>query len=141
MESIKSFFNYLFTINPGSESNLYIPLIILSALLIVGSILFSNIYKKKKREDFAFKRLFKKLGNKMLIIGIIIPLLLVIRYENIPYFSMRIWLYVVLLLSVYFIHKYVKLYKVDYPREKINARRKTPTQKENIYLPHKKKKR
>lgn len=143
MEYIKLIFNYLFNPNPGTAFSYYIPLIILASLLIVGSILFSYYYKKKKKTNFAFKRLFKKLSNRLLLIGILFFVLIALRYENIPYFSMRILLYVLLFFLLYIIYKYIKVYTVVYPKEKANveSKKKLVKKEENRYLPNKNKKR
>lgn len=140
MAFIKNFFNYLFSANPGVNFRYYVPLIILVALLIGGSIALSVIYKKKRKDDFAFKRLFKKTSNRLLLFGILFLFLVLVRYENIPYFSMRIWLYLSLLLLAYFLYRTLRVYRVDYPREKHNAAPKITTHKEEKqYLPNKKK--
>lgn len=141
MNYITSTLKYFFNTTPGSEFSFYIPLIILAGILIIGSIVFSMVYSKKKKTDFAFKRLFKKLSSRFITIGIILLVLIALRYENIPYFSMRIWLYLLFLVFLYIIYKYIKTLKVDYPREKENVKtliskssKETPR-----YLPSKKK--
>lgn len=119
---MKSLLQYFFTTSPGSEMKFYIPLIILSLALIVGSIVFSKIYNKKKKSDFAFKRLFKKLSKRLFILGALVGLLTVLRYENIIYFSMRIWLYLSLGIIIFTAYKYIKIYKIEYPKEKSNTK-------------------
>ena len=142
MEYISSTFKYLFNSNPGTAFKYYVPMLILASLLVVGSIAFSAYYKKRKKVDFAFKRLFKSLSNRLMLFGIFLFILIAVRYENIPYFSMRIWLYILLLVLLYFVYRYLKIYKVKYPKEKINADAKKHQVKkeENKYLPNKKKK-
>jgi len=137
--------NYLFSKLPGTEFKFYIPLLILAGLLIVGGLIFGSIYKKKKKEDFAFKRIFKKLSKTAILMGILFGFLLLVRYEGIPYFSMRIWLYLSLLLLVFFIYRYFKKWRVDYPREKENVeyrRAASKSQKKEVpkYTTHKKRK-
>ncbi|MDA1060257.1 MAG: hypothetical protein O3B47_00495 [bacterium] len=141
METIKSILGYLFDKAPGKEFSYYIPMVILILVLILGGIIFSAIYKKRKRDDFAFKRLFKKTGSNLVIFGIIFILLTLIRYENIIYFSMRIWLYLSLMGLLYFLYKTIHTYKVSYPKEKRNVQtRQVHTKKEERkYLPNKKK--
>ena len=126
MEFIKSIAQYLFSRNPGVQFKFYIPLIILIGLLFLCAIAFSVIYKNKKKTDFAFKHYFKKTAG---------------RYENIPYFSMRIFMYLSLLILVYFIYKTVKTFIKDYPREKQNVQSRIGVNehKELQYLPNKKK--
>jgi Ca2+/Na+ antiporter len=142
MEYIKSFFSYFFTPNPGTDFSYYIPVLTVAVVLILGSILFSQYYKRKKKTDFAFKRLFKKVSSRMLLFGILFLVLTALRYESIPYFSMRFLLYLTAGLFLYFIYSYIKIYTVKYPKEKENAQAKHHTVKkeENQYLPNKKKK-
>ncbi len=142
MEYIKSFFSYFFTSNPGTEFSYYIPVVVVAVALILGSILFSQYYKRKKKTDFAFKRLFKSLSSRMLLFGVLFLVLIAFRYENIPYFSMRVLLYLTALLFLYFVYRYIKVLAVKYPKEKENAQAKHHTVKkeENPYLPNKKKK-
>jgi L-asparagine transporter-like permease len=124
MQSIKSFFFYLFYPLPGSQFKFYIPLLILALLLIVGGVIFSALYKNRKKTDFAFKRLFVKTSKRLVILGILFLLLVVVRYENIPYFSMRIWIYLSLFLLLFFAYKTAKTFKVEYPKEKENIMNK-----------------
>ena len=124
MEYISSAFKYLFNSNPGTAFEYYVPLLILASVLVISSIIFSAYYKKRKKVDFAFKRLFKSLSNRLMLFGILLFVLIAVRYENIPYFSMRIWLYILLLVLLYFIYRYLKVYKVKYPKEKANANSK-----------------
>lgn len=143
MQYIKYFIQHIFAVNPGSGFKYYIPLLILAVILIIGSIIFASIYKKRKKYNFAFKRLFKKVSGRFLILGIILLILIAVRYENIPYFSMRLWLFIFFVVLIYFIYKYIWICKTDYPREKGNVetkqRQSVKSAVENKYLPHKKK--
>jgi len=117
-------------------------MLILASVLIISSIVFSAYYKKRKKVDFAFKRLFKSLSNRLILFGILLFILIAVRYESIPYFSMRIWLYILLLVLLYFVYRYLKIYTVKYPKERINAdaKKQHVKKEENKYLPNKKKK-
>lgn len=138
-------FNHIFEKIPGQQFSLYIPFIVLIAALFTGSIIFSYIYKNRKKTDFAFKRIFKKLSRDLAGFAILYTFLLLVRYENIPYFSMRFWLYLTTLLLVFQAYRYIKKWKVDYPRENenislkrhANIRKKQETKQ---YLPNKKRK-
>lgn len=137
MQFIKSMLNYFFESQPGINFKFYMPLIILAVLLIAGGIIFSFIYNKKKKEDLAFKFLFRKFGSNMALMGILFIFLVAVRYENIPYFAMRIWIYLSLLGLLYLIYRYVKKFKVDYPKEKQNHEHHKHVKEENKYLPNK----
>ncbi|MBT4917228.1 hypothetical protein HN709_04195 [Candidatus Peregrinibacteria bacterium] len=136
------FISYLFETSPGAEFLYFYPLLGLIAFLIIASIVASVVYKKKKKHDFAYKRLFKSLSPRLLLMGLLFLLLLGVRYENIPYFSMRIWIYLSLILLAYIAYVYIKIARVQYPKEKQNVEHKvkhSSTKEENKYLPNKKK--
>lgn len=121
MNTVKNFFGYFFERMPGQEFTYYMPILVLIGLLVLGAIGFSVIYNKKKKEDFAFKRLFRKTSSQMIVFAVLFLVLLGVRYENIPYFAMRLWLYVTGAFFLYFIYKNIKTYRVDYPRERQNT--------------------
>src|SRR3989339_1357590 len=112
------FINYLFAATPGHQFKFYIPLIILGALLIIGALFFVYIYKEKRKIDPTFRRLFKKLSSRMTLFGFLFLILVAIRYENIPYFAMRFWLYLVGLFFLYVAYKYLYAYIKVYSKEK-----------------------
>lgn len=137
-----NFIKYLFNTNPGTEFKYYLPLGILIAILIVSSVALSIIYDHKKNTDFAFKRLFKKSSLKLFLFGIFFLFVMGVRYESIPYFSMRIWLFLGLIWLLYFIFRIVKTYLTTYKREKSNTQHiaiTTETKEVKKYLPNKKK--
>lgn len=140
MEILKAFINYLFNSTPGAEFKYYIPLTILSGLLICGSIIASIIYKQRKKHDFAYKRLFKKLSSRLIIFGIIFLVLIAVRHENIPYFSIRIFIYATIGFLAYTTYKYIKTFFVDYPKEKAFIPSPHAENPQNKYLPNKGKK-
>lgn len=143
MQTISSLFYYLFTPYPGSEFKFYIPMIILIILLIGGGIAFSIVYKMKKKEDPAFKKLFAKTAGRLILMGILFMILTLVRFESIPYFSMRLWLYLSLALLAFFVYITIKTYRTKYPKEKENFKTKMAFRKkqskENRYSPNKKK--
>lgn len=139
MTAVKNFLHYFFRAVPESSFSYYVPLAIFIVLLLTGAILFSFIYRTRKKTDFAFKRLFKNLVKRLILFAALLMVYILIRYENIPYFSMRIWLYLIMALLLFFAYRYIKIYKVDYPKEKENFNLSHPTKKaENRYLPNKK---
>ena len=138
MQSIKSFFLYLFDRSPGSAFSYYYLMMIIVAVLIIGGIVFSQVYKNRKKHDFAFKRLFKNTASRSVLLGVLLLVLTLIRYENIPYFSMRILLYISLLLVAYFIYKTIYAFKKDYPRERSNVIQNKTTKKVVTYSASKK---
>lgn len=136
---MNNFLNYLFSPTPGSQMEFYIPLAALALFLIFISIIFSIIYKNRKKTDFAFKRLFKRLPKITFFIGFALGIYLLVRYENIPYFAMRLWLYIILFLILIFAFRYLKKYLKDYPKEKKIVVKKSKKVKSKKYTTSKKK--
>ncbi len=143
MEKVNIFFKYLFDTTPGSDFGYYLPMLILSGLLIVAGITFMFVYNNKKKYDFAFKRMFKNTSRNLVLFGILFLFLVATRYENIPYFGMRFLLYISLLGLAYMLFCYVKIHTTDYKREiKSNPKStlKKEVTKETSYSAKKKKK-
>lgn len=138
---MNSLVTYMLNSAPGPQMEYYIPLAIISLSLIVGSIVFGQIYKKKKKTDFAFKKQFINVSKIAFTLGLALGLLTLIRSENIPYFAMRLWLYLTLAATLAAIIWYAKKYKVDYPKAKATSKKvgisKTTTK---VYSASKKKK-
>lgn len=140
-EKIKAFIGHLFDTAPGPSFDFYIPVLILSGVLIAVGIAVGIIYSRRKKYDFAFKRLFKNLSRTLILIGLLFLILTAIRYENIPYFSTPILNYLSVLLLLFVIYKTVKKYFVDYKRESENIKNmrvaKSQKQTASRYLPNK----
>ncbi len=122
MDKFQSILSYFFVAAPGSNFKYYIPVGLLAAVLIIGGLVFSKIYNQKKKTNPAFKNTFKKVSKHSVLMGLLFVFLMVVRYERIPYFSMRIWIYVSLLFLAFLVYKHVKAFKVDYPRELENTK-------------------
>lgn len=136
------YIKYLLSPNPGTDFRFYIPLAVLVVLLFLGAIAVSIIYKRRKGYDFAFKRLFHKTAMNLCLNGILFLFLLVVRYEGIPYFSARIFMFAGFAWLIYFIYKTVRVYLKDYPREKENVKNLTVNKDTKVvhkYLPNKRK--
>jgi len=140
MESIKSLLLYIFDRNPGSVYGYYTLTIILIIALIGFSIGFSHYYKIRKKEDPAFKKMFGDLSKSSLKMGLLIAAETAFRYETIPYFSMRIWLYLTLGYLAYLAYAYTQKYRLEYPKEKLNYTTKVVHTEKKSYLPNKSKK-
>lgn len=145
MEKITTFLKNIFATDPGPNFKFYIPLIILAGILIVGAIAFSMFYEKKKKTDFAFKRLFAKTSRNLYLMDFLFLFLTAVRYENIPYFSMRLWLYLGLIGLLYMIYRFAKVYRTSYKLESENLAIRAEKTKESKakapkYLPNKKRK-
>jgi len=136
MNYLSSFFQYLFNPVPGPTFKFLIPMLVLAGILIAAGVTFSEIYRRKKTEDFAFKRLFKKVSARLVMFGVWFIFLVAVRFEDIPYFAMRLWIYLSLLLLLYAFYHYLRIYFKVYPIEKINAQKKGPSL-QSKYLPNK----
>lgn len=135
---------YFFALNPGSTFSYYIPVLVYCGLLIVGGYAVDFYIKKTKNENRTFKSMFGSLPKKLRWLGFITLFLLATRYENIPYFSMRIWLYLSLAVFLYLAGKYVYLFVKKYPSEKAfyqaHKARMHEDQDKKVYTMKKKKK-
>ena len=109
--------SYFFSLRPGSTFSYYIHLIII-AVLVIAFALTLQIVIKKHPENRALKKLFGKLPAKMKWASAIILFLLAVRYENIPYFSMRVLLYATVLWLGWLFVKHVYLLIKVYPEER-----------------------
>lgn len=117
-EQIKEFLTYLFDNNPGSTFSFYTEFIVFISILLISGVAFSFYYKKNKKENYALKRQFKNLSKHLIQLSILFAILIVCRYERIPYFSMRFILLLALGIFVFASYKYIKKWRVDYPLEK-----------------------
>lgn len=136
------FIKYFLSPNPGIEFRFYLPLAILIFLLFAGAVAVSIIYDRKKKYDFAFKRLFRKKALHLSLFAILFLFLFAVRYEGIPYFSARILLVLAFAWLGYFTYRTIKTFLKDYPREKENVKNLTvdmTTKKVHQYLPNKRK--
>ena len=134
--------NYLFDITPGPDFRYTWPLLIIGAGLIIASIFFQNYYRKRKKIDIAFKKIFANVSSAMLTFGLLILFFTGVRYQNIPYFAMRLWLALTLVTLLYTIYHFAQKYRSDYKKlyEENVARHKTKKKDEKVYLASKKKK-
>lgn len=142
-ETIKNCLSYTFAITPGQAFGYYTEMMILIAILVIGAYLLKTVYKKRVRDrDFVFKKMFRKLPNRLIYFAIGFLFLLLVRYENIPYFSMRFWLYLLLLgllvMLGFSLYKYLKVYPNE--RDNFEARKvvKESDDSKSKYLPNKK---
>ncbi len=136
-----NFISLLFKSSPGAQFAYYPHVIGLAVLLIVWSVVFHYIYKSKKKTDVAFKKSFKDVSQRSALMGILFMILVAVRYENIPYFAMRLWLYMAVLFLAYLVYKYVKIYKKDYKEMKadLHLKHSNTTKADKQYLASKKK--
>jgi hypothetical protein len=138
LEFIKAIPGYLFEKSPGQAFSYYTAMLVLIALLIASSFIFKSIHKKRvQNHDFVFKKMFKKIPVRLVYFAIGLLFFLAVRYENIPYFSMRLWLILILLgflaMLGYYLYKYLKVY----PKERDNFESRPKVDATSKYLPNK----
>ncbi len=142
MNQLKTFLSYVFSPNPGNFNQLT-AITVLIAVLFLSAIVMHFLYRKFKKTDPAFRKLFKKTTPRLGWFTVFFLFYSLVRYEAIPYFSMRLWFYAAILLLAFFAYKTLKAYRKDYPREKHNVEQIKHVhvkKKEKIYLPNKAKK-
>jgi len=93
-----------------------------------------RIYLKKQKEDKIFKKLFRNLPGKLQLFAIMEGLYVLVRYERMPYLSMRFLNYCVLAYGLYLAIRYAQLYFKVYPAENKHHHEKLRL---NKYLPRK----
>jgi len=121
MNQIKS----IFEIAPISF-NYTTETLIFAILLILASIIFSFTYKKFKKKNIAFKHTYKTLSKSLSTYGILFLLLDGFRYETIPFFSMRLWIYITVIAFAYTVIKYIIATVKTYPalKKELELKRK-----------------
>ncbi len=138
---ISNLLSYFFAKAPGAPSiKVYSVILIIQALLVIGGLILGKVYNNKKKSDIAYKKLFKKFHKRLITLGIILIFLTLVRFENIPYFAMRIWTYLTLALAAAVIIFYGKQYLKEYQKmkENIKSNKKTKTKKSKKYTTSKK---
>ena len=136
MDIVNQTILYFFSPNPGREFQYYILLGILIAIFIALTVLI-YLYAKKHKDDKAFKKLFRNYPTKFIILAVLLGLYMLLRYNGVPFFSMRFLLYILIGSCIFVVAMAVKTYLKKYPEEK---KRRDDRMALNKYIPKKKKK-
>ena len=134
MNILFNFLQYFFEITPSTPFKYQVVTIII-AVLILGASIALRIYLKKTKEDKTFRKLFRSLPAKLQSIAICFGIYVVARYGNIPFLSMRVLNYLLIVLTFYVIIQNLRLYMKEYPEIQ---KRRLEQSKLNKYLPRKK---
>ena len=128
--------SYLFG-NPGSGFRYYAVLISLYSIVLIAAIVTSRYLKHARRTNNPIaKNLFSGAPAHFYYLSFAGFATVIFRYENVPFFSMRALMFVVLILTILFLGKHIYNYYMIYPQERAKYE-KRPTQ--DRYLPKKKK--
>lgn len=106
---------YFFGLNPGSNFNYYIPFLVYCVLSILAGYVLAFYINRKKEENRTLKVMFGTLPGKLKGLGFVSLFLLATRYESIPYFSMRLWMYMSVGYALWLAGKNAYLYVKKYP--------------------------
>lgn len=133
MSTIFTYLKYLFEPLPyGKFEYFWILLGIAIALFVISIIV--RILLMKKKEDKIFRKHFRKLPGTLQTLALFEGLYVLLRSLRLPYFSMRILHYIILLVTLYVVIKYVKTFVQAYPQAK---KLREEQLEKNRYLPRK----
>lgn len=105
--------------------------------LIVAAIIASialKIYLKKQKEDKIFKKLFRSVPGKLQLYAFMEAIYVLVRYERMPYLSIRAFNYAIIAYGLYVLITSAQLYIKVYPAEKKHHEHQVNM---NKYLPRK----
>jgi len=108
--------------------------LLIGALLVLTGIALS-IYRKKYLRDSIARKILKPYPGYLEIFGALTLVLLGCREMGVPYLSMRIWWFVLL---VFFLFTFIKLGITYHKQYRIRAERVAKNAKVKKYLPKKK---
>jgi len=121
-------FDYIFKVTPPA-SGWYLYLLVIFILLILLAL--ASIWVIK-RQDKVYRKLQKQIFNSFLSCGIIGLFLVFCRFEQIPYLSSRLMLWLLTLVFIFLSGSILFYIRVILPEEKQELLKK---QKFNKYLP------
>lgn len=138
MEFLKNIASYLFTKAPGPKFGFYLLALIVVAVLVLISFGLRAYYTKKVNNgDYVYKKMFKKIPNQIVYFAIGFLFLIGLRYENIPYFAMRLWPILLGIGYLAFAGKQIYKYFKIYPKELENFESRPRQNTENRYTANK----
>ncbi len=115
------FLSYYFDTNPGGDFSLG-----LLCLIFFGLMLFiPSFLRGRARGNKYLKKSIKKGLWKFLVLGGVGLILTLARFGEVPFVSMRIWLYLVIVVSlVFMIRRFIKM-TMDYRKRLASVKRET----------------
>ena len=134
MTYLLTLLTYFFEPLPSGPFKYMNILIAVAATCIVAAIAL-RIYLKKQKEDKIFRKLFRELPGKLLFFALTELVYVLVRYERMPYLSIRFLNYMILAYGLYILVMSAKNYLKIYPAAKQHHDNQV---KMNQYLPRKK---
>ena len=135
MAFLTTILEYFFSPIPSGPFKYFIVLAAVASMAVAAGIALKILIKSQK-EDKMFKKLFRALPGKLILFGVLEGIYVLVRFERIPYLSIRFLNYAIFAYGLYLAFHYIQLYVKIYPVEK--KHREEQMQK-NKYLPRKKK--
>ncbi len=136
MSFLSTVYQYFFASNPTGPFKFLYVFIAAVVLLVAGAIAL-KIFLKKHKEDKIFRKLFRDLPGKLFAIAFMEAIYVLVRFERMPYLSMRFLNYLIFAYAAYVAFHYAQLYFKVYPADKKHHEEQL---KLNRYLPRKHKK-
>ncbi|MBI2464452.1 hypothetical protein HYV57_05850 [Candidatus Peregrinibacteria bacterium] len=123
--------SYIFDLTPQADFRYAIAFAIFFALVFAGGWALKRYFKYKK--DPVLKKILKRFPFRFYGLAITGEILLFLRSQSIPLFSMRFFLLLLMAAIIVLIMRMAYLYKKIYPKEQSKHAAKLEKKK---YLPH-----
>jgi Ca2+/Na+ antiporter len=120
--------SYLFAVYPGSYFKYSVFFLVFFGLMIAASF-YWRAWRKKHPQRKSLQATLPHFENKLLTLGLVGLLFVGIRYENIPYFSMRFIFGLYLLYVLYVLASSTYRYKTVFPQNVAAAHEKMEQKK------------
>ena len=133
MQTITTLLQYFFEPIPAGQYKFMYLFIALAVIGLAASIAL-RIYLKKHKEDKILRKLFRTFPGKLQTVSICLGLYILVRYEKMPFLSMRFLNYIIIGTAIYLLINAFQLYSQVYPHEK---KRHEQQIKANKYVPRK----
>jgi len=136
MQPIYSLIAYIFNPLPPVFFEYYIVLAALAAI-ILGLSVFLRLRIRNNNNDKTFRRLFRGFPAKLETVAVMIALNILARYYGVAFLSMRLVLFLTLLVAAYLGYRMVRTWLKEYPLVKKHHEEQLA---KNKYIPRKKNK-
>lgn len=125
---------YYFTSRPDPDFQ-FTKITVILIILFFATSIGLQIYRRKYLKDSIAKKIIKRYPSRLIAFGVILLGLLLSREAAIPYVSMRLWWFLLLIFIVYWTVKNALNFKSEYSKRLKKQHHNTAKSK---YLPKKK---